>query len=167
MKRAAIFVVAAAMVLSLAACGNRDNKNQNGNNGSPNSGMVGNNNGSNSGSNHNGNGANNNMGGNNNGSANNGGLTGNNGIGNNGSSLNNGSANNSGTANNSGSGRSVGDDLRRAADGVGDAAEDLWDDGRRAVDDLTHSTSSFQRMLDNARVHDTDGILTDGENSRW
>ena len=166
MKRAAIFVVAAAMVLSLAACGNRDNKNQNGNNGSSNSGMVGNNNGSNSGSNHD-NGANNNMGGNNNGSANNGGLTGNNGIGNNGSSLNNGSANNSGTANNSGSGRSVGDDLRRAADGVGDAAEDLWYDGRRAVDDLTHSTSSFQRMLDNARVHDTDGILTDGENSRW
>lgn len=27
--------------------------------------------------------------------------------------------------------------------------------------------NSFQRMLDNARVHDTDGDLTDGENSRW
>ena len=22
-------------------------------------------------------------------------------------------------------------------------------------------------MLDNARVHDTDGVLSDGENSRW
>ena len=27
--------------------------------------------------------------------------------------------------------------------------------------------NSFPRRLDNARVHDTDGDLTDGENSRW
>ena len=141
MKRAAIFAMAAAMILSLAACGNRDNKNQGtANNGSANSGMT------------------NGSGTNNNGTTNNG--TTNNGTTNNGTT-------NSGTTNNGGSGRSVGNDLGRAADGVGDAVEDLWDDGRRAVDDLTHSTSSFQRMLDNARVHDTDGVLTDGENSRW
>lgn len=29
----------------------------------------------------------------------------------------------------------------------------------------TNSTS-FQQMLENARVHDTDGVLTDGENAR-
>ena len=44
----------------------------------------------------------------------------------------------------------------------------------RAVDDLldggttrSANMSSFEQMLDNARVHDTDGVLTDGENSRW
>ena len=48
---------------------------------------------------------------------------------------------------------------------------------RRAMEDhdtfsqrRDHSTddifgSSFQQMLENARVHDSDGILTDGENS--
>lgn len=162
MKRAAIFAMAAAMVLSLAACGNRDNKNQGtANNAGTNSGMTNGSGTNNSGTTNNG--TTNNKGTNNSGTANNGGLTGSNSMtGNSGSSLNNSS-----TANNSGSGRSVGNDLGRAADGVGDAVEDLWDDGRRAVDDLTHSTSSFQRMLDNAKVHDTDGVLTDGENSRW
>lgn len=167
MKRAAIFAMAAAMILSLAACGNRDNKNQGtANNGSANSGMTNGSGTNNNGTTNNGttnNGTTNNKGTNNSGTANNGGLTGSNSMnGSSGSSLNN-----SGSTNNSGSGRSVGNDLGRAADGVGDAVEDLWDDGRRAVDDLTHSTSSFQRMLDNARVHDTDGVLTDGENSRW
>ena len=157
MKRAAIFAMAAAMVLSLAACGNRDNKNQGTtNNGGQNSGMT-------NGSGTNNSGTNNNMGSGSSGTANNSGLTGNNSSG-----SGSGSINNNGTANNSSnSGRSVGSDLGRAADGVGDAVEDLWDDGRRAVDDLTHNTSSFQLMLDNARVHDTDGVLTDGENSRW
>ena len=60
----------------------------------------------------------------------------------------------------------VGGDLRRAADSVGDAVTDLVDDGRNALARSTSATT-FQRMLDNARVHDTDGVLTDGENSRW
>ena len=32
--------------------------------------------------------------------------------------------------------------------------------------DSAANTTTFQRMLDNARVHDADGDLTDGENSR-
>ena len=40
------------------------------------------------------------------------------------------------------------------------------DEGRSAVARGTRTTT-FQRMLDNARVHDVDGVLTDGENSRW
>ena len=61
-----------------------------------------------------------------------------------------------------GTGSSVGNDLRRAADGVGDAVEGAMDDMTRAA-----SATTFERMLDNARVRDTDGILTDGENSHW
>ena len=53
-----------------------------------------------------------------------------------------------------------------AADDVGDAMTGLADAGRSAVTRGT-STTTFQRMLDNARVHDTDGVLADGENSRW
>ena len=55
----------------------------------------------------------------------------------------------------------VGNDLRRAVDDVGDAARDLVDDGRDTLYDATHSANptSFQQMLDNARVHDMDGIL--------
>ena len=42
MKKAAIFVASAALILSLAACGNRDNKNQGASNGSgtANNGMT-------------------------------------------------------------------------------------------------------------------------------
>ena len=29
------------------------------------------------------------------------------------------------------------------------------------------NATSFQQMISNARVHDTDGVLTDGENSHW
>ena len=61
------------------------------------------------------------------------------------------------------SGNSVGGDMRRAADDVGDAVDDLLGNGENA----TANRTSFQRMLDNARVHDADGILTDGENSQW
>ena len=46
----------------------------------------------------------------------------------------------------------VGNDLRRAADDVGDAMTGLADAGRSAVTRGT-STTTFQRMLDNARVH--------------
>ena len=81
-----------------------------------------------------------------------------------------GSGNDTGTgADNAGTpaGRSrVGDDLRRAADNVGDAVTGMVDEGRSAVARGTRTTT-FQRMLDNARVHDVDGVLTDGENSRW
>ena len=41
-----------------------------------------------------------------------------------------------------------------------DAYAGDWSDGT----DDTFGTS-FQQMLENARVHDSDGILTDGENS--
>ena len=61
------------------------------------------------------------------------------------------------------SGNSVGCYMRRAADDVGDAVDDLLGNGENA----TANRTSFQRMLDNARVHDADGILTDGENSQW
>ena len=82
----------------------------------------------------------------------------------------------------------MGNNLENAAGDVGNAVGDVGD----AVDDLlggnnanhnntannstnssntnnskTVNPTSFQRMLDNARVHDQDGILTDGENSRW
>ena len=88
----------------------------------------------------------------------------------NGSGAANGSANNGGTVSGSDSSSTarsrVGDDLRRAADDVGDAVTGMVDDGRDALTRTTNTTT-FQRMLDNARVHDTDGVLSDGENSRW
>lgn len=95
-----------------------------------------------------------------------------NGVTGNGSGM--GTGTNSGTSSSTGTGTSsgaesrsrVGSDLRRAADGVGDAVTDLVDDGRNALSRAASATT-FERMLDNARVHDTDGVLTDGENSRW
>lgn len=140
-KKLAIFLTAAAMVLSLAACGNQDNKN----NGAANNGTT------------------------NNGTTNNG--TTNNGTTNNGT--NNHGTTNNGTANNNHN--SVGDDLKDAANDVGDAVGDAVDgvqdalDGKNANNSRTNTanTTSFQQMLDNARVHDRDGVLTDGENSTW
>ena len=105
MKKAAIFAAAAALVLTLAACGTRDDKN-------------------NSGANSNAGGA--------------------------GSGMTNG-------------GCSMGNAARDAVDGVERAVDDVLDGGAARGANMT----SFQRMLDNARVHDTDGVLTDGENSRW
>ena len=170
MKKAAILAAALAMVLTLAACGNRDNKN-----GNDNTGVTTN-------------------GGQNSGSGTNSGVSGSHDrddpvTGSNGSTTGNGSsAGNDPITGSSGSlnddndvtdrdgrdngddssmGRSrVGNDLRRAADDVGDAMTGLADAGRSAVTRGT-STTTFQRMLDNARVHDVDGVLTDGENSRW
>ena len=52
-----------------------------------------------------------------------------------------------------------GDDLHSAVDDVGSAVGD-------AVDGVTEESVGFRRMLDNARVHDRDGGLNDGENSR-
>lgn len=167
MKKAALIAAALAMVLSLAACGNRDN---NTSGSTPNGSSVTDPNGSGS------------INGNNNSNVNGTGTgtgTGNNtgtgtgtvagtGTGN-GTGTVTGTGTGTGTGTNTGTGAAgrsrVGSDLRRAADNVGDAVTGLVDDGRSA---LTRSTSAttFERMLDNARVHDTDGVLTDGENSR-
>ena len=183
MKKAALIAAALAMVLSLAACGNRDdNTNDNPSNGTTQNGgstTDGNNNGTTGPSGPN---------------------TGSNGVGADpgaGGSMGNGADSGLGTGADSGLGTGadsglgtgsgtsgsvggstgtdaggsmsrsrVGNDLRRAADNVGDAVTGLVDDGRDA---LTRSTSAttFERMLDNARVHDMDGVLADGENSRW
>ena len=40
--------------------------------------------------------------------------------------------------------------------------------GNNATGNATGANAtSFQQMISNARVHDTDGVLTDGENSHW
>ena len=67
---------------------------------------------------------------------------------------------NGGTGSNEGG--TVGGDLRGALDDAGRAVEDAADGVRHAA-----GMTSFERMLDNARVHDVDGILTDGENAAW
>lgn len=172
MKKAAILAAALAMVLTLAACGNRDNNNSNNR---PNDNNTTTDNGNVNGS-HDPNGPT--TGGS--GTTGNGTVTGNgstngNGIaaGNDpitGSSGSSGSLNDgngvTGSDNGSTSRSRVGSDLRRAADDVGDAVTGMVDGTRNAVTRGT-STTTFQRMLDNARVHDMDGVLTDGENSRW
>ena len=155
-KRAAIFVTAAALVLSLAACGDQgsgtnDNAGAGGNttgthdNGSPggSSGQSGSTN--------------------DNGTTNNGGVTNNSGIG---GGATGGTTGNSGTTGGTTRERgTLGSGIRDAADDVGRAVDDLVDDvtGQRRADTMT----SFEKMLDNARVHDVDGVLTDGENARW
>ena len=183
MKKAALVAAALAMVLSLAACGNKDNNTVNdpaGGSGTTQNGGTGTNSGTNA---------------NDNGTASNNGSSTGSGMGT-GSDVGTGPGAGTGTAgnttgtvdgagtgtgttagagtgtaagagNNTATSRStVGNDLRRAADNVGDAVTGLVEDGRSAVARGT-STTSFQRMLDNARVHDMDGVLTDGENSRW
>lgn len=186
MKKAALLAAALAMVLSLAACGNRDNNSNpdnpgstvtdNNGTGTNNGSSTGNNNGTNNGAvpGNNGTGSNNGtVPGNNNGT-NNGTVPDNNGTtpGSNSGSLtgNNGTGTGTGTGSTAGADNGAvsraGGALRRAADDVGDAVTGLVDGGRSAVARGT-STTTFQRMLDNAHIHDTDGVLTDGENSRW
>ena len=180
MKKAALVAAALAMVLSLAACGNKDNNTVNdpaGGNGTTQNNGTGTNGGTN---------ANDNGTANNNGSSTGSGMgTGSDvgtgtgagtgtaagntaGTGNGaGTGTGTGTTAGAGTGNNTATSRStVGNDLRRGLDDVGDAVTGLVEDGRSAVARGT-STTSFQRMLDNARVHDVDGVLTDGENSRW
>lgn len=163
MKKAAIFAAAIALVLSLAACGNRDGKND---------------------------GSNSNTGGTNNnstlGTAGNNGSTGSGGVTNNGggtagdSGLGTGSNSGTGTTDNTrmggnatrsagsntanNAGRSIGGDVRGAVDDMGHAVDDLLDIGNNS---RAAGMTSFERMLENARVHDVDGVLTDGENTRW
>ena len=163
MKKAAILAAALAMVLTLAACGNRDD-NDSGN--QPNDSSVTDNNGVSgshdrddpvTGSNGSttGNGS----------SAGNDPITGSSGSLNDDNDVTDRDGRDNGDDSSMGRSR-VGNDLRRAADDVGDAMTGLADAGRSAVTRGT-STTTFQRMLDNARVHDTDGVLADDENSRW
>lgn len=50
-------------------------------------------------------------------------------------------------------------------DDLEDGMDDLGDDLERGVDDLTDSGTSYDQMVRNGSVHDTDGDLTDGENA--
>lgn len=121
MKKAVIFAAAAALALSLTACGGQGSQDRNDANGAVTNGSTSSDNGVN--------------------------------------------ANNSAQARSS-----IGSDVRRGLDNVGDAVEDMWDGGRRAVDDVTRGTAgatSFQRMLDNARVTDVDGNMDGSASGRW
>lgn len=131
MKKTAVFAAAAALVLSLAACGGQGDKNQNGAAGGADQGV--------------------------NGGVTNGSTSSDNGV----------NANDSARSNTR---SSVGSDVRRGLDDVGDAVEDMWDGGRRAVDDAARGmagSTTFQRMLDNARVTDVDGNMDGSASGRW
>ncbi|MCI8679729.1 MAG: hypothetical protein HFF81_02975 [Oscillospiraceae bacterium] len=126
MKKAAIFAAAAALALSLTACGGQEN-------GTADQGV-------------------------------NGGVT-------NGSTSSDNGVNANDSARDGTRARSsVGSDVRRGLDSMGDAVEDMWDGGRRAVDDAARGaagTTSFQQMLDNARVTDVDGNMDGSASGRW
>lgn len=144
MKKAAIFAAAAALVLSLAACGGQGDKNQNGAAGGTDPGV-------------------------NSGDVNGGATNGSTNGATNGTT--NGSTSSDNGVNANGSTRSsIGSDVRRGLDNMGGAVEDMWDNGRRAVDDAARGSAgstSFQRMLDNARVTDVDGNMDGSASGRW
>ena len=126
MKKAAIFAAAAALALSLTACGGQEN-------GTADQGV-------------------------------NGGVT------NGATSSDNGVNANDSARDGTRARSSVGSDVRRGLDSMGDAVEDMWDGGRRAVDDAARGaagTTSFQQMLDNARVTDVDGNMDGSASGRW
>lgn len=162
MKKAAILAAALAMVLTLAACGNRDdnssNDRPNDNNTTTDNGNVNGSHDQNGSTTGNGTTTGNDPITGSSGSTGSGSLTDNNGV--------TGQDDRNTTDDNTMSRSRVGNDLRRAADDVGDAVTGMVDGTRSAVTRGT-STTTFQRMLDNAHIHDTDGVLTDGENSRW
>ena len=54
------------------------------------------------------------------------------------------------------------DDLE---DGLEDGMNDLEDGLKDGMDDLENSGASYDQMVRNGSVRDTDGILTDGENA--
>lgn len=67
-------------------------------------------------------------------------------------------------------------DTKTAVDNLEDGVEDAARDVKDAVDGAARSTepkedeslfraASYEQMVRNAKIHDTDGILTDGENS--
>lgn len=166
MKRFAMLIAVLALVMSLAACGCTDKN-------APNSGTT--QNGGSSGTTQNG--------GN---SGNHGssitGQPGMNGSGN-GMTGNNGNAMNGGGMNNGTNGGGIIGGMEDAVDNVGDAVDDLIGGNNGGMNNSgvnnapagNHTTgnntganaTSFQQMISNARVHDTDGVLTDGENSHW
>ena len=155
MKRLAMMIAAFALIMSLAACGCTDKNasnagthgngtTQNGgsgttqNSGSQNTNRPGTNNNANNGSN----------------------IIGENDM-------------SGGVTNNGG----IGNNIENAVDDMGDAVGDLFDgnhtQNNTANNNHANNTTNtanptrFQQMISNARVHDTDGVLTDGENSRW
>ena len=50
-------------------------------------------------------------------------------------------------------------------DDVEDGMDDLGNDLEQGMDNLEDSATSYDQMVRNGSVHDTDGILTDGENA--
>lgn len=50
-------------------------------------------------------------------------------------------------------------------DDVEDGMNDLGNDLEQGMDNLEDSGASYDQMVRNGSVHDTDGILTDGENA--
>lgn len=50
-------------------------------------------------------------------------------------------------------------------DDLEDGVNDLQNDLEQGMDDLADSGASYDQMVRNGSVHDTDGILTDGENA--
>lgn len=61
------------------------------------------------------------------------------------------------------------DDLDNGMDDLGNDLEngmnDLGNDLEQGMDNLENSATSYDQMVRNGKVHDTDGILTDGENA--
>lgn len=55
-----------------------------------------------------------------------------------------------------------------AMDDTKDAMDDAANDAKNAFDDVADDLggNSWDQMVENGKVHDTDGDLTDGENSR-
>lgn len=160
MKKLAIMLVTALLAASLVACGCTDrnavNNGTSGNGGTGTTQNGGTRPGANTGTNTNNGGANNNM---------------------NGSNTNNG----------------IGNNLENAVDDMGDAVDDLLggdnaNHNNGANSNNNHANNGtvnngtgnnsmnsgantnptgFRKMIENGRVHDTDGILTDGENSHY
>lgn len=50
-------------------------------------------------------------------------------------------------------------------DDVEDGMDDLGNDLEQGMDNLENRATSYDQMVRNGSVHDTDGILTDGENA--
>ena len=68
---------------------------------------------------------------------------------------------NNGNQNGDGRGRGI---MGELGDGIDDAMDDAGDAVRDAGDALTGDSRRYQEMLENGRVHDSDGFLLDGEN---
>ena len=68
-----------------------------------------------------------------------------------------------------GDGDGVMDDLEDGMNDLGNDLEngmnDLGNDLKDGMNDLENSGASYDQMVRNGSVHDTDGILTDGENA--